>query len=197
HRGHTMRPGSHMSAHSAAHHAASIAASSPGSARARAVGSELLRFAAVTVLAGNFVLGTYQRHPVHTALIGGYLAVTLLSLAVTIHKPYARWRQPLFALADAVAILHILYMHASPGPLDHGQSLTPPGLVVIVVLLMNAALTSDPELVAWFSGIVFAGWVAIIAAAVALSGLGVFDALSDADVQRELGLALSFGVTAL
>jgi adenylate cyclase len=192
-----MRPGSHMSAHSAAHHAASIAASSPGSARARAVGSELLRFAAVTVLAGNFVLGTYQRHPVHTALIGGYLAVTLLSLAVTIHKPYARWRQPLFALADAVAILLILYMHAAQGPLDHGHSLTPPGLVVIFVLLINAALTSDPKLVAWFSGIVFAGWVAIIAAAVALSGLGVFDALSDADVQRELGLALSFGVTAL
>lgn len=185
-----------MSAHPA-HHAASIGAWSSSSARARAVGSELLRFAAVAVLAGNFVLGTYQRSAVHTALIGGYVAVTLLSLAVTIRRPQAKWRQPLFVLADAVAILLMLYMHAAQGPLDHGHSLTPPGLVVTFILLINAALTSDAKLVARFAGLVFAGWTVIIAAAVSLSGLGVLDAFLDADVQRELGLAVSFGVTAL
>jgi adenylate cyclase len=185
-----------MSAHPA-HHAASVAALSPSAARARAVGSELLRFAAVAVLAGNFVLGTYQRSPVHTALIGGYLAVTLLSLAVTIQRPHAQWRQPLFVLVDAVAILLMLYMHAAQGPLDHGHSLTPPGLVVTFILLINAALTADAKLVARFAGVVFAGWIAIIAAVVAHSGLGAFNGLLDADVQRELGLALSFGVAAL
>lgn len=184
-----------MSTHSAHHVAHPI----PAGARVslRAFGSELLRFAAVAVLAGNFVLGTYQRSPVHTALIGGYFAVTLVSLLVTIRRPEATWRQPLFVLLDAVAILLMLYMHAAQGPLDHGHSLTPAGLVVTFILLINAALTSDARLVARFAGTVFAGWVAIIAAAVFNSGLGATEALLDADVQRELGLALSFGITAL
>lgn len=183
-----------------AHHVAPasrlpVAAVTP--VRFRVIGSELLRFAAVAVLVGNFVLGTYQRSPVHTALIGGYLAVTLLSLFVTIRRPNAPWRQALFVLLDAAAVLLMLYMHAAQGPLDHGHSLTPAGLVVTFILLINAALTFDAKLVARFSGVVFAGWVAIIAVAVSSSGLGLAEALTDADVQRELGLALSFGVTAL
>ncbi|CAN7228301.1 adenylate/guanylate cyclase domain-containing protein [Rhizobium sp. LjRoot254] len=153
--------------------------------------------AAVAVLAGNFVLGTYERSPVHTALIGGYLAVTLLSLFLTIRLPAAGWRRPLFVLLDAVAILHMLYMHVGQGPLDHENALTPPGLVVTFILLINAALSFDEKLVGWFSGLVFAGWVSIIAVATADSGLGISEALLDADVQRELGLAVSFGVTAL
>lgn len=184
-----------MSSHSAHHVEHSIPADAQVSLRA--FGSELLRFAAVAVLAGNFVLGTYQRSAVHTALIGGYFAVTLVSLLLTIRRPEAIWRQPLFVLLDAVAILLMLYMHAAQGPLDHGHSLTPAGLVVTFILLINAALTSDARLVARFAGIVFSGWVAIITAAVANSGLGATEALVDADVQRELGLALSFGITAL
>ena len=159
--------------------------------------SELLRLAAVTVLAGNFVLGTYERSPVHTALIGGYMAVTLLSLFLTMKLPAAGWRRPLFVLLDAVAILHMLYMHVGQGPIDHEHAVTPPALVVTFVLLINAALSFDAKLVGWFSGLVFAGWVSIIAVAVGNSGLGIPEALLNADVQRELGLALSFGVTAL
>lgn len=161
------------------------------------VRSELLRLAAVAVLAGNFVLGTYERSPVHTALIGGYLALTLLSVLLTIRLPGASWRQPLFILLDAVAILHMLYMHVGQGPIDHEHAVTPPALVVTFVLLINAALTFDVKLVARFSGLVFVGWLSIIAMATASSGLGMPAALVDAEVQRELGLALSFGVTAL
>lgn len=185
-----------MSAHSTSHHPPELFQARPA-ARLGAVRSELLRLAAVAVLAGNFVLGTYERSPVHTALIGGYLTVTLLSLFVTVRLPAAGWRRPLFVLLDAVAILHMLYMHVGQGPLDHENALTPPGLVVIFILLINAALSFDEKLVGWFSGLVFAGWVSIIMAAVANSGLGIPEALLDADVQRELGLALSFGVTAL
>ena len=107
-----------------------------GSSRARAgiplgaVRGEFLRLAAVAVLAGNFVLGTYERSPVHTALIGGYLAVTLLSLFLSVRLPAAGWRRPLFVFLDAVAILHMLYMHVGNGPINHESALTPPGLVV-------------------------------------------------------------------
>ena len=184
-----------MSTHSAHHAAHPISAGAHVSLKA--FGSEVLRFAAVAVLVGNFVLGTYQRSPVHTALIAGYLAVTLLSLFVSTGHPGARWRQPLFVFLDAAAVLLMLFMHALQGPLDHGHALTPAGLVVTFVLLINAALTSDAKLVARFSGTVFTGWLLIIGFAVAGSGLGVGAALTDADVQRELGLALSFGVTAL
>jgi adenylate cyclase len=163
----------------------------------RLLGGELLRLAAVAVLAGNFVIGTYQRSPVHTALIGGYLVVTLISLLVAARRPATPWRQPLFVLADAVAVLLMLFMHAAQGPLDHGHALTPPGLVVVFVLLINAALTSDAKLVGRFSSVVFVGWTAIVAVAVANTGLGISEALLDAQVQRELGLTLSFGVTAL
>lgn len=180
----------------AAHHPTEIVQSRHQSGM-RIGGGELLRLAAVAVLIGNFVLGTYQRSPVHTALIGGYLAVTLLSLVVSVRRPGAGWRQPLFVFLDAVAILLMLFMHALQGPLDHGHALTPAGLVVTFILLINAAMTSDAKLVARFSGIVFVGWVAIIGFAIASSGLGVMEALLDTDVQRELGLALSFGVTAL
>lgn len=168
-----------------------------GPARDPAIGSELLRFAAVAVLVGNFVLGTYQRSPVHTWLIGGYLAVTVLSLLVAVRRPDADWRQPTFVIVDAVAVLLMLFMHSAQGPVDHGHALTPPGLVVVFVLLINAALTSDAKLVGRFSAIVFAGWMAIIAIAVANANLGASEALLDAEVQRELGLSLSFGVTAL
>jgi adenylate cyclase len=174
-----------------------------GSSRARvdiplgAVRGELLRLAAVAVLAGNFVLGTYETSPVHTALIGGYLAVTLLSLFLSVRLPAAGWRRPLFVFLDAVAILHMLYMHVGNGPIDHESALTPPGLVVTFILLINAALASEAKLLGWFSGLVFAGWVSIIALAVAGSAPGLPEALLDPDVQRELGLALSFGVTAL
>ena len=185
-----------MSNHSA-HHAAHARAVPGGGLRIRLLGGELLRLAAVAVLVGNFVIGTYQRSPVHTALIVGYLVVTLLSLFVAARRPDAAWRQPLFVLADAVAILLMLFMHAAQGPLDHGHALTPPGLVVVFVLLINAALTSDAKLVGRFSSVVFLGWIAIIAAAAANTGLGMFEALLDPEVQRELGLALSFGVTAL
>jgi adenylate cyclase len=185
-----------MSAHSMPHHPPELFQSRPA-ARMGAVRRELLRLAAVAVLAGNFVLGTYERSPVHTALIGGYLAVTLLSLFLTTKLSVAGWRRPLFVLLDAAAILHMLYMHVGRGPLDHENALTPPGLVVTFILLINAALSFDAKLVGWFSGLVFAGWVSIIAVAVGNSGLGIPEALLDADVQRELGLALSFGVTAL
>jgi hypothetical protein len=78
-----------MSAHSMPHHPPELFQSRPA-ARMGAVRRELLRLAAVAVLAGNFVLGTYERSPVHTALIGGYLAVTLLSLFLTIRLPATR-----------------------------------------------------------------------------------------------------------
>jgi adenylate cyclase len=185
-----------MSNHSA-HHAAHAQAVTGGGFRIRLLGGELLRLAAVAVLVGNFVIGTYQRSPVHTALIVGYLIVTLLSLLVAARRPDAAWRQPLFVLADAIAVLLMLFMHAAQGPLDHGHALTPPGLVVVFVLLINAALTSDAKLVGRFSSMVFLGWIAIIGAAVVNTGLGILEALLDAEVQRELGLALSFGVTAL
>lgn len=188
-----------MSTHTG-HHAVSASddlVSSGVSNRLRGIGSELLRFAAVAVLVCNFVVGTYQRSPIHTALIGGYLAVTLLSLLVTIRRPNALWRQPIFVLLDAAAVVLMLYMHAAHGPLDRGHSLTPAGLVVTFILLINAALTSDAKLVALFSSIVLAGWLAIITVAASSVGLGVSEALVDSDVQRELGLALSFGVTAL
>lgn len=178
-------------------HDARVLTAHDGRFSMRVIGSELLRVAAVAVLVGNFVIGTYQRSPVHTALIGGYLAVTLLSLFVAARRPNAAWWQPLFVLADAVAILLMLFMHAAQGPLDHGHALTPPGLVVVFILLINTALTSNARLVGRFSSIVFVGWMSIIAAAVANTGLGFSEALIDAEVQRELGLALSFGVTAL
>ena len=195
HRHHTGQ-GIDMANHSA-HHAAHAQAVQGGGFRIRLLGGELLRLAAVAVLVGNFVIGTYQRSPVHTALIVGYLVVTLLSLLVAARRPDAAWRQPLFVLADAVAILLMLFMHAAQGPLDHGHALTPPGLVVVFVLLINAALTSDAKLVGRFSSVVFLGWIAMIGAAVANTGLGMSEALLDPEVQRELGLALSFGVTAL
>jgi adenylate cyclase len=185
-----------MSNHSE-HNATQIQDAPHGGFRMRLLGGELLRLAAVAVLAGNFVIGTYERSPVHTALIGGYLVVTLISLLVAARRPAAAWRQPLFVLADAVAVLLMLFMHAAQGPLDHGHALTPPGLVVVFVLLINAALTSDAKVVGRFSSVVFVGWTAIIAFAVANTGLGVAEALLDPEVQRELGLALSFGVTAL
>lgn len=185
-----------MSAHSTPYHPPELFQPHPAT-RTGAVRSELLRLAAVAVLAGNFVLGTYERSPVHTALIGGYLAVTLLSLFLTVRLPAAGWRRPLFVFLDAVAILHMLYMHVGQGPLDHENALTPPGLVVTFILLINAALASEAKLLGWFSGLVFAGWVSVIAVAMARSGVGVPKALLDANAQRELGLALSFGVTAL
>ena len=75
-----------MSAHSTHNAATTSHPPTTGGAtvRVRVTGSELLRFAAVAVLLGNFVLGTYQRSPVHTVLIGGYLAVTLASLLVAV-----------------------------------------------------------------------------------------------------------------
>lgn len=185
-----------MSTHSG-HHAAGLPITTHSIIGVRGFGSELLRFAAVAVLVGNFVLGTYQSSQVHTALIGGYLAVTLLSLFMKVWQPSAPWRRPLFVQLDAVAILLMLYMHAPQGPLDHGHSLTPPGLVVTFILLINAALTSDAKLVARFSGAVLVGWVSVIAIAATGSGLEISEALLDPDVQRELGLAMSFGVTAL
>ncbi|MCV3768710.1 adenylate/guanylate cyclase domain-containing protein [Rhizobium sp. TRM95796] len=185
-----------MSNHSA-HHAAHARAIPGGGFSIRLLGGELLRLAAAAVLVGNFVIGTYQRSPVHTALIVGYLVATLISFLVATRRPDAAWRQPLFVLADSVAVLLMLFMHAAQGPLDHGHALTPPGLVVVFILLINPALTSDAKLVGCFSSVVLLGWIAIIATAVANTGLGVFEALLDLEVQRELGLALSFGVTAL
>jgi adenylate cyclase len=102
-----------------------------------------------------------------------------------------------FVVVDAVAVIIMLYMHAAQGPFDHGHALTPAGLVVAFILLINTALSSDAKLVAWFSGIVFAGWLAILAAAAAGAGIGVSEALLHGDVHRELGLAMSFGVAAL
>ena len=63
-------------------------------------------------------------------------ASQLASLLVAVRRPEARWREPLFVLLDAVAILLMLYMHAAQGPLDHVHSLTPAGLVVTFILLM-------------------------------------------------------------
>lgn len=191
-----------MATHSAHVHVGHLR--SPESAQAgaapvrfRVIGSELLRLVAVAVLLGNFVLGSYTRTPVHTYLIVAYLGFTLVSLSLTVRRPDIRWRQPFFVMVDAVAVLIMLYMHAAQGPFDHGHALTPAGLVVAFILLINTALSSDAKLAAWFSGIVFAGWLAILAAAAAGAGLGVSEALLDGDVHRELGLAMSFGVAAL
>lgn len=164
--------------------------------RLRLLRGELLRLVVVAVLIGNFVLGSDTRTTSHTVLILGYLAVSLISLFVTIHLPEKRWRQPAFTLFDALAVLIMLYMHTLQGPFDHGHALTPAGLVVAFILLINTALSSDPRIVAWFSGIVSAGWLGILLAAMTSSGLGVVDGILDANAHRELGLAFSFGVAA-
>lgn len=164
--------------------------------RSRVIGSELLRLVAVAVLVGNFVLGSYTRTESHTVLIGGYFAFCLVSLFLAIRHPAIQWRQPFFVLVDAIAVLIMLYMHAAQGPFDHSHALTPAGLVVAFILLNNAALSSNTKLVAWFSGIVFVGWLAILSLAAAESGLGFSEALLDGDIHRELGLALSFGIAA-
>ncbi|UVC06864.1 adenylate/guanylate cyclase domain-containing protein [Rhizobium sp. TH2] len=165
--------------------------------RLRVIGSELLRLVAVAVLMGNFVLGSYTRTPTHTILIIVYLVFTLVSLFLTVRRPDISWRLPLFVLVDAIAVLIMLYMHAAQGPFDHSHALTPAGLVVAFILLNNAALSSNTKLVAWFSGIVFAGWLAVLVVAGASSGLVLAEALLDPDFHRELGLALSFGAAAL
>lgn len=173
------------------------APNSANSVRMRVIGSELLRLVAAAVLMGNLVLGSYTRTPTHTILIIVYLVFTLVSLFLTVRRPDISWRQPFFVLVDAIAVLIMLYMHAAQGPFDHSHALTPAGLVVAFVLLNNAALSSNTKLVALFSGIVFAGWLAVLVVAGASSGLGLAEALLDPDIHRELGLAVSFGVAAL
>ena len=172
-------------------------ATSANPVRMRVIGSELLRLVAVAVLFGNFVLGSYTRTSTHTYLIIGYFGFALVSLFLTVRHPNIQWRQSVFVFVDAIAVLIMLYMHAAQGPFDHGHALTPAGLVVAFILLNNAALSSNTKLVAWFSGIVFAGWLAILVVAAAQSGLGLAEAFLNADVHRELGLALSFGAAAL
>lgn len=191
-----------MTTHSAHAHVRHLSTPAPAATsakpvRIRVIGSELLRLVAVAVLLGNFVLGTYTRTSTHTYLIIGYFAFTLGSLFLTIRHPNIQWRQSVFVLVDAIAVLIMLYMHAAQGPFDHSHALTPAGLVVAFILLNNAALSSDTKLVAWFSGIVFVGWLAILVVAAAQSGLGFTEAFLDADLHRELGLAVSFGVAAL
>lgn len=157
---------------------------------------ELLRFVALAILIGNLVLGADHGVSIQTAVIVAYLAVSAASALTVFFGIASRWMRTGFVALDALAVALVLYAQLLQAPVDHTHSLTTTGLVVAFILLNHVGLSSDRKLVLVFSSIVILSWIGFLAA-MAIRHEGTEPAaVIRAFLNRDLGLAASFGFTA-
>lgn len=157
---------------------------------------EMLRFAALAILAGNLVLGADRGALIQSAVVIAYLTVSVAS-AVTLFRGFSRgWMRVGSVALDGLAVALVLYAQLLQAPVDHIHSLTTTGLVVAFVLLNHVGLTADRKLVLLYSLIVILSWLAFLAA-MAFRHEGFRPgAAAEAFFNRDLGLAASFSFTA-
>lgn len=171
----------------------------PDAARQRLPGGlrvELLRFVALAILLGNLVLGVDHGTSIQATVIVAYLAVSTTS-ALTAFLGFVRtWLQTTFVVLDACAVALVLYAQLLQAPVDHTHNLTTTGLVVAFVLLNHVGLSADRKLVVVFSSIVILSWFCFLVAMAIRHEGAVPAAVIGALLNRDFGLAASFGFTA-
>jgi adenylate cyclase len=157
---------------------------------------ELLRFVALVILVGNLALGSDHGARLQAVVVVFYLTVSTTSALTVLLNRDSRWLRTLFVVLDAVAVAMVLYAQLLQAPVDHAHNLTTTGLVVAFILLNHVGLSADRWLVAIFSSIIIASWVAALGAMALRHVSAESGSFLDAFVNRDLGLATSFAFTA-
>jgi adenylate cyclase len=157
---------------------------------------ELLRFVALAILIGNLVLGADHGASIQTAVVVAYLAVSAASALTVLSGIARKWVRTTFVTLDALAVTLVLYAQLLQAPVDHTHNLTTTGLVMAFILLNHVGLSSDRKLVLLFSSIVIVSWIGFLAAMAIRHEGAEPSAVIGAFLNRDLGLAASFGFTA-
>lgn len=158
--------------------------------------SAWLRLAAFFVLLLN--LGAVENLIwLNSAVVFGYGAASAIGILAVALRRVPTWFPNLYAAIDAALVLSLFHAHAfsATEPLNH--RLTAPILAIGFLLLAQVSLRLRPQLVLIFSGVVVVGWLAVLAATVALSlRMGSTTSHDWRLLAEEAALATAFGFAA-
>jgi len=164
----------------------------------RDVRSISLRFVVFVILIGNLLLGGGETDRwTYVFVVVNYMVASFALIAAAKYVPDHSRLHTLTVVLDAVLVVVILYAHILGGPVTENHNLTTTSLVVAFILLNHVGLRLERTPILVFSSIVLASWVAMLALMSLRHHATDVSGLLSAFFNRDLGLAVSFGFTAL
>ncbi|MBB4067268.1 adenylate/guanylate cyclase domain-containing protein [Gellertiella hungarica] len=158
----------------------------------------IIRFSAVATLSTNLLLGSHKGEAVIYAVV--IITYSLSGIASVTTERLQRkhdWLRSGFVMVDALLVAAVLYPHILGSPITDNHSLNTTALVVAFIMLNNVSLKKERRLLLIFSAASLSLWIGMLAVSAARHiGTGK-TALFDALFNQDLGLAISFGFTAL
>jgi len=121
-----------------------------------------IRLLALLVLALVFhVVGTAEQGQPTDVPLGGWAAITVITLVLVRRGLLRPWLLWLFATFDVVLLIHCLVMIADEDPKPLQFALDTPVALLIFVFLATAAVRHRPLLILYTGGLFIASWAAI------------------------------------
>ena len=140
----------------------------------REVRASWLRLAVFVILIANLFAQGARGGSFLPFMIGAYALATVISLIMSLARRGPSWMVLAFVGMDAALVVALLHQHlfGPSGNLDHG--LTASSLAIAFLLLNHVELRLKPSLVLFFSTIVLAGWLVLLATFELYTGAGHF-----------------------
>lgn len=157
-----------------------------------------LRLVAFGVISANLLLDSSQHNLVAYSLVASaYLAVTVTSIAASVYRPQWRNATLVYVIIDAALVAIVIYGNLLDTAVTDDHSLTTTTLVIPFILLNQVALRQDRTRILVFSVLVLTSWIGMLAIQAYRHMAVELTRSPSAFFSQDLGLAASFGLTAL
>ncbi|MBL0375237.1 adenylate/guanylate cyclase domain-containing protein [Rhizobium sp. KVB221] len=170
----------------------------PRSGSSRELRSISLRFVVFVILIANLLLGEKEATRwTYLVVVMNYMAASVALMIAARYRTERTLLHTLTVVLDAVLVGVILYAHILGAPVTDNHNLTTTSLVVAFILLNHVGLSLKRTPILIFSAIVLTSWIAMLLAMGMRHHEADIPGLLANLVNRDLGLAISFGFTAL